>query len=58
MRKPTWPERGEVVLVAQYDITCARCGFTVETGDFVGWVFDELCCEDCVYAHEALIVLP
>ncbi|MDY0811412.1 hypothetical protein [Kitasatospora purpeofusca] len=45
------------MLVAQYDITCARCGFTVEPGDFVGWVFDELCCEDCVYAHEALITL-
>lgn len=45
------------MLVAQHDITCACCEFTVEPGDFVGWVFGELCCEDCVYAHEALITL-
>ncbi|WP_181970566.1 hypothetical protein [Kitasatospora xanthocidica] len=37
---------------AQEYITCAHCTFTVEPGGLVGLIFDDLCCEDCVYAHE------
>jgi hypothetical protein len=38
---------------ARYDGHCVPCGTAFDEGDAVGYVDDELCCEDC-YDEAAL----
>nr|BEK65655.1 hypothetical protein KPHV_28820 [Kitasatospora purpeofusca] len=40
------------MLIALRPVRCARCTITVDQGDPVDLVDEELCCEDCVYAHQ------
>lgn len=37
---------------AAYDGECSECGADFLAGDEIGWVEDQIACENCVYEHE------